>query len=198
MMLQEETSVPLSALPMAAFRAHLRLGSGFGEDTLQDEVLESFLRAAIATIEARTGKALIARDFVLTLEAWKSSQAQPLPVAPVASVTGVKLVDANGVDTALAATAYRLVEDASAPRLVARGAALPTLASGNSAEVSFVAGYGGWDAVPADLAQAVMLLASHYYEFRHETQLGQGCMPFGVTALLEKYRVMRVGFGGEV
>ena len=38
-----------------------------------------------------------------------------------------------------------------------------------------------------------MLLASHYYEFRHETTLSEGCMPFGVTSLIERYRVMRLG-----
>ncbi len=47
-------------------REHLRLGTGFGEDGLQDPVLAGFLRAALAAIEGRTGKALIARDFLYT------------------------------------------------------------------------------------------------------------------------------------
>ena len=49
--------------------------------------------------------------------------------------------------------------------------------------------------LPADLGQAVLLLAAHYYEFRHETQLGDGCMPFGVTSLIERYRTVRVFAG---
>ena len=57
MMLIEETAVPLAALPLAEFKAHLRLGTGFADDDIQDPVLESFLRAAMAAIEARTGKA---------------------------------------------------------------------------------------------------------------------------------------------
>ena len=55
-MLVEETTVPAAALPIAAFKDHLRLGTGFSEDTIQDSVLEGFLRAAVAAIEARTGK----------------------------------------------------------------------------------------------------------------------------------------------
>ena len=64
-------------------------------------------------------------------------------------------------------------------------------------EVKFRAGFGeAWDEVPSDLAQAVLLLAAHYYEYRHETALGEGCMPFGVTSLLQGYKPLRVGFGG--
>ncbi|MCX8227300.1 MAG: head-tail connector protein, partial [Sulfitobacter sp.] len=58
------------------------------------------------------------------------------------------------------------------------------------------AGYGAtWGQVPADLQQAVFLLAGHYYEFRHETNLSDGCMPFGVSSLIERYKPMRLGFG---
>ena len=64
-MLTEQTPIPDSALPIEAFKAHLRLGSGFEPDDLQSAVLQSFLRAAIAAIEARTGKALMQRDYRL-------------------------------------------------------------------------------------------------------------------------------------
>ena len=49
MMLIEQTTVPTTALPLQAFKDHLRLGTGFGAETLQDGLLESHLRAAIAT-----------------------------------------------------------------------------------------------------------------------------------------------------
>ena len=57
-----DSPIPLAALPLAAFRDHLRLSSGFADDTTQDALLEQYLRAAIATVEGRTGRALIARD----------------------------------------------------------------------------------------------------------------------------------------
>lgn len=198
MMLQEVNPVPDTNLPMEEFRDHLRIGTAFGTDSVQDKVLESFLRAALSAVEARTGKALMARLFTLTLHGWTRAEAQDFPLAPVSSVTEVVLRDANDVANTLAASVWRLKVDASVPQLVATGACLPRVAGGGSAIVTFVAGYGGWTEIPADLRQAVMLLAAHYYENRNEMHLGQGCMPFGVTALIERYRVMRLSVGGGV
>ena len=79
MMLVEQTPVPTAALPVAQFKDHLRLGTGFADDGVQDDVLVAYLQAAIATIEARTGKALIARSYVWTLTAWRDLAAQPRP-----------------------------------------------------------------------------------------------------------------------
>ncbi len=59
MVLEELTSVDLSDLPMDAFKAHLRLGTGFADESVQDEVLESYIRAAMSAIEARIGKMLL-------------------------------------------------------------------------------------------------------------------------------------------
>lgn len=196
MMLIEESQLPEAALPVAALRRHLRLGTGFAEDDLQDAVLGSFLRAALAAIEARTGKALMARGFVWTLHGWRDAQAERFPIAPVRAVTGVAVIDRFGAAETVPASAYRLEQDDQVPRLCAQGAALPTLPEGGAAEIRFSAGYGAaFDDLPADLAQAVLMLAAHYYAYREATELGQGCMPFGVTSLIARYRPLRVGFG---
>lgn len=197
MMLTEETSVPGAALPVDAFKAHLRLGSGFTGASVQDAVLESFLRAAIAAIEARTGKVLILREFSYAVRRWRDGAAQVLPLAPVTRVETMTLEDAAGAETVVEAGAYRLVQDAQVPVVRAVGAGLPAIPMDGVATIRFVAGYASnWDGLPADLGQAVMLLAAHYYEYRNDTALGQGCMPFGVTSLIERYRTMRAGFGG--
>ena len=197
MMLIEETTIALAALPVQAFKAHLRLGSGFAEDGVQDAVLEGFLRAAIAAIEARTGKILIRRAFSWSLTCWRSPEGQVLPVAPVVDVTEVRLTDASGTETVLAATSYRLAADAQRPRVVPVAGLLPGVPTGGSVQIAFTAGYAqDFDGLPADLAQAVLLLAAHYYEYRDETSLSAGCMPFGVTSLIERYRMVRM-FGGR-
>ncbi|MFC4733690.1 head-tail connector protein [Salipiger abyssi] len=196
MMLIEETQVPDAALPVAALKRHLRLGSGFAEDDVQDAVLGSFLRAALAAIEARTGKALITRGFVWTLNGWRDPEAAVFPVAPVSAVSQLSVVDRFGAAEVIDPARYRLEVDGQAPRLRPQGTALPAIPEGGAAEIRFTAGYGGgFDDLPADLAQAVLLLAAHYYEYRDETALGQGCMPFGVTSLIARYRPMRMGFG---
>ncbi|MBV2361329.1 head-tail connector protein [Thalassococcus sp. CAU 1522] len=197
MMLVEEGQIPEAVLPVDALKRHLRLGTGFGEDDLQDAVLASFLRAALAAIEARTGKALVRRTFLLTLDAWRDPAGQSLQIAPVESIVQVALVDRTGAATILTADRYRLQADSQQPMLRPTGALLPTIPGGGRAEIRFDAGFAAdFGGLPADLAQAVLMLAAHYYEFRHETALGEGCMPFGVTSLISRYRPLRAGFTG--
>ena len=196
-MLMTETNVPDAALPVAALKAHMRLGTGFAEDTLQDEVLGSYLRAAMAAIEARTGKIMLEREFTLVVQSSGRTCTVPLTVAPVTVVADVQLVSRSGIERAVNASVYWLERDGHMPKLRATGACLPTPESGGELRVRFLAGYGPeWDDVPADMQQAVLLLAAHYYEYRHDTGLGNGCMPFGVTSLIERYRTMRIGLSG--
>ena len=72
-MLIEETTLPDAALPVEEFKAHLRLGTGFADGDVQEPVLRGFLRAAMAAIEARTGKVLIERGFSWTVTRWRSA-----------------------------------------------------------------------------------------------------------------------------
>ncbi len=197
MMLIEQTNVPDEALPVQAFKAHLRMGSGFGlDDDLQDEVLRSFLRAAMAAIEARTDKALLARTVGLTVSEWADPRAQALPVAPVLAVTRVATVTRAGDETDVSPQSYWLERDGHTPRLRPTGVSLPRVATGGAVRVEFTAGFGpAWTDVPSDMQQAVMMLAAHYYEYRHDTALSGGCMPFGVTSLIERFRVLRIGRG---
>ena len=197
MILAELTSIPTEDLPLAEFRAHLRLGSGFADDTLQHEVLESYLRAAIAAIEARIGKMLYERRVSWTLTRWSRDEAQPLPVAPVTRVESVVLTDRSGAETTVAAETYVLMKDTHRPQIAAVGAALAGIAQGGSVTVVFDAGYGvTWAAIPPDLREAVFLLAGHYYEQRNDTSGAGGLMPFGVMALLDPYRNIRL-FGAR-
>lgn len=191
MILHELTPLSDSTLPLEAFKAHLRLGTGFGEEALQDAVLLAFLRASLAAIEARTNKALLTRDYEWRLNAWP--RVVELPVAPVSTVSQVALVDQTGAETEVPVAAYALAPDAHAPRLTPRAAVWPMMPSGGGAVIRFTAGMAAtWDALPADLAQAVMLLAAHYYEYRDDTSLHAGCMPFGVASLLDRHRMPRL------
>jgi uncharacterized phiE125 gp8 family phage protein len=198
MMVVELTAVPSGALPVSEFRAHLRMGTGFGEDTLQDAVLENLLRAAMAAIEGRTGKALIARPFVWTLTGWRDPSGQVLPLAPVGSIDVVRLFSRNGAETVVEAAAYRLLRDTHRPVIQPTAMSLPTIPNGGMAEIEFHAGFGpAWADIPADLGHAVLLLAAHYYENRNDLSgSGFGVIPFGVGALIERYRSLRIGRGG--
>lgn len=196
MMLIEEATIPDAVLPVEVFKAHVRLGSGFDTDDMQDALVRSFLRAALSAVEARTGKALIAREFSWSVTSWRGSHAQALPLAPVTMVTGVAQVARDGAETVVDQAAYWLERDMQQPQLRAASAALPSVPPGGAVKVSFVAGFGpNWAGLPGDLAQAVLMLAAHYYEYRNDTGLSGGCMPFGVSSLIERYKSVRIGFG---
>lgn len=198
MMLIEETAVPQSALPVQPFRDHLRLGTGFADDDLQEPVLTATLRAAIAAVEARTGKILIEREFSWSITCWRTTREQALPVAPVSAITQVVLIDASGAETLAAPALSRLVPDLQRPKLCATGASLPRIPAGGSARIGFLAGFGPeWSDLPADLSQAVLILAAHYYDYRHDVRMGGGALPYSVNALIERYRTLRLSLGGQ-
>lgn len=198
MMLIEETAVPQAALPLEGFKAHLRLGTGFSDGDIQDVVLESFMRAAIAAIEARTGKILIERTLSWTLTRWRDDAGQALPVAPVKRIVSVKLRDRADDEELIDASAYRLEADSQRPVLRPNGACLPVIPMGGVVEITFEAGFAeDWIGLPADLGHAVILLAASYYENREASQLAGATMPHAVTALIERYRTVRLLAGGS-
>ena len=199
MMLTEQSSIPASALPIAEFKAHLRLGTGFTDDGDQDGLLERLLRSAVLAIEARTSKILLMRDFLWVIEEWRDPVEQALPIAPVLAIASLVFADRGGVRTLVDPGRYALIADTHRPKLVATTSILPVVPDSHVAEVLMQAGFGAsWDAVPADLAQAVFLLAAHYYEQRSEGEMQgiRGLMPAGVNALIQRYKTVRL-LGGR-
>jgi len=197
MMLTEETPVPSLALPVEEMKDHLRMGSGFADDGLQDTLIEAYLRAAMAAIEGRIGKVLFQRRFLWVLECWRDEE-QALPVSPVAGIVSVTLVDAAGGETVVPTAAYRLIKDLHRPRLAGKGTSLPTIPSEGLVKVVFDAGFGpAWTDIPVDLRQAVLLLAGEYYEHRHDDGAQAAGLPFGVVTLIERWRTVRILGGGK-
>ena len=193
MKLVDLTGIATIDLPIAELRSHLRFGTGFADDALQDPVLEVSLRAAVAAIEARTGKVLFGRSFRWVVSAWRSPSVQALPVAPVTALTSVMTISRAGDVTASNLSDVVLVEDLHRPQLHAAAASLPAIPVNGVAEVTFTAGFSpNWQGMPADLAQAVLLLAAYYYEIRHEDPTNDGNMPYGVARLIERYRTVRI------
>lgn len=197
MMLIEETATAAEALPVAELREHLRLGSGFGiaETAAETTALAGFLRAAIAAIEARTGKVLLTRQFRMQLEDWRDRLGQPLPLAPVVAVERIEIDDGDGVVTQVPAENWRLLRDGQRPLILPGGVMLPFVPRRGFVTVTFTAGFGtSWQAVPADLAHAVILLAARYHDDRG-IEGADAAMPFGVSALIERWRQIRTLVG---
>lgn len=193
MILIEQTAVPPASWPLTEFREHLRLGTGFPDDAVQDAILERLLRSATAVIERRTGKALFRRTFRMSLASWRGLIREELPRAPVVSIGAVRIVDFAGVVTTLPSTAFRVEDDAHRPMLRALSGGLPTIPVGGRAEIDFDAGFADdWAAMPSDLSLAVMVLAAHFHENRHAVADSGAPVPFGVEAMIAPYRPMRL------
>lgn len=172
----------------------LRLGSGFADDGSQDALLDLYLRTAMAAIESRIGKALIERRFSWTVTRWHERGRQVLPVAPVSTVEAVRLVTHLGVETDTDSSDWALIPDGQRPVLVGTWSRdLPAIPETGRADIVFRAGYGpDWSDIPADLRQAVLLLATSYYQNRSADEGSEGSMPFGVQALLDPFRPIRL------
>ena len=198
MMLTEQAEVAAAALPVEAFKEHLQLGRGFADDGVQDPVLITCLRAAIAAVEAETGKALLSRAFKYSVSSWRDYARQALPLAPVTTVTAFRVTDILGAETMIGEDLYRLVPDYFRPSIVAKGWSLPVIPEGGTAEIEFEAGFGAtWDKIPADIGQAVFMLAAHFYDNRSALTDRGKSLPHGVAALLRRHQPVRLLGGGR-
>ena len=194
MILTEITSISSGVLPFYSLKNHLRMGTGFIEDDLQDPLLEAYLRASISAIENKLGIAIIERNFLLNLTGWRDGAEQNLPVRPVSAIDSVTTHSGIGVSTPEDSASYRLVQDSQSPSIAATGSCLPGIPNGGSVDVVFTAGYGPvWDDVPQDLAQATLVLAAWFYENRTGAPFASGVFPAAVLALIEPYRALRTG-----
>ncbi|KAB7616081.1 hypothetical protein F9L33_04785 [Amylibacter sp. SFDW26] len=193
MILTETISVSSDVLPVDAFKAHLQMGTGFADSDLQDEVLEIYLRAAIAAVEARSGRVLLRKQYVWSLTRWRDAARQVLPVRPVVGVTELRMINGSGEGNAADVDSYRFVPDDICPAVEATGMLLPPVPVGGSVDLMFEAGFGAeWAEVPADLAQAVLIVAANAYENRTGTS---EAMPIAALSLIEPYRALRVSRG---
>lgn len=188
MHLTEPTSIAASALPIADLRAHLRIGTGFADDTLQDGLLTAALKAALQTIERQTGRALINRKFLLRLHRWHRPDRQSLPRAPVTEISEIAIRRPNGERITVDPGRFRLAVDDHGSTIRAAGL-FPSLSRGAAAEIGFMAGYGpDWADIPGDLALATVILAAARYEDRS----GNVGIPAAVSSLIAPYRTLRV------
>ena len=193
MLLTETAPATLNPVPLREMAAHLRLASGFSDDGSEDSLLELYLRNATAVIERRTCKALVSRSYLLQVVCWNRSGHLRMPIGPVSSIESFELIR-TGSTVTLAPEEYSLEPGVSRQRVTGPGGgALRPLPHGALAHLSFTAGFGAsWNEVPDDLRQAVLLLATHYYENRAGDLALDNGLPHGVGAILEHYQPVRI------
>ncbi|MEM7270526.1 MAG: head-tail connector protein [Pseudomonadota bacterium] len=183
-----ETAAPAIGQPVIdELATHLKLASGFGSEA--EAELEGSLRAAIAHLEARLGLALVQRDFI-----WRgglgADATVTAPIAPVSVISNVQRVLADGTTEALDFSGWTLNQGPLRTRFCA------DVYLRDQIDITFTAGFGAnWTDTPADLRQAVLLMAAHFYENRYATAIDADIMPLGVKALISPWRPVRIGLG---
>lgn len=185
-------------LSAETLRANLRRSA-----STEDALLETFIASATAYAEKRTKLSILGRKLRLFLPDWPSEYVElPAPplryvadADPVTAVT-VQYRDADGVLTAMPADVLRLVKRPQVWALVPGDTLPPTLQDVPRAVwVTFDVGYASAAAVPADIADAIVLLASHRDVNREATlvdprqSLTSKRVEYGVDELLRPHTI---------
>ncbi|MEO0329401.1 MAG: head-tail connector protein [Pseudomonadota bacterium] len=155
-------SPPLATpISLEELKRHLRI-----EDDVQDAYLIDLIKAATAYAEAHIRKVLIdrtIRQYVESVDASGDIFLEPFPVSTIINVTGY---DAEGFPHVLEAGTLRLDNhDDPAKLCILDNQVAANYANG--LEIDMVAGFGdSADAVPRNIARAILLLCAHGYEHR--------------------------------
>jgi uncharacterized phiE125 gp8 family phage protein len=181
---------PAIILPveLALVKQHLRLDE---EDSTEDVLLTQFIRAAEGICEQYQGRTYSKKtyrnfsDYIL--------ESVKLPFPPLVSITDVKLKLLDGTELIVPLADYFVDDSSFLGRVILKD---PSKYQGLQMEpagyqISFVAGY---DTLPDNYVQALLLLTSHYYENREAMLVGTISkeMEFSVQALLSADRVVNV------
>jgi uncharacterized phiE125 gp8 family phage protein len=175
-------------LALADMKQALRLD---GDE--EDALVARLITAARLHVTAVTGRALGTETWRLQLDVVPRDRVVRLPVGPLVAVTGLRTIDDEGGATDWPVTGLVL---AKSPALIVLPEAV--VAAERRAqlgiEIDYEAGYGGADAVPADLRQAMALLVGHWFEHREGAVVDVTAteLPLGVAALLAPYRELRL------
>lgn len=171
---------------LAELKDHMRVTAAD-----EDAVVNGMLITAVRAVEARGRLALMPQTWRLTLDA-VPDETVFLPLAPVASVDAVTVLDGAGAPQAVDASLYE-VALGSPGRLRPAG---PWPAQGvaiDAVQIDFTAGYPDAASVPEPLKQAVKLLAAHFFETREAAGAERVfAVPQTVDALIAPYWEMQL------
>lgn len=133
------------------------------------------LKAARTNIERLTGRALITRTQRLSIEDWLPYEIA-VPDPPLIAVSSFAYTDTNGDAQTLTENTDFIVNTEQEPGIIKahRDVSWPSLQTGiyRAAQITYTCGYGAASDVPAELRQAILLMAGHWYKFREPIVTG--------------------------
>ena len=157
------------------------------DGTDEDTFLNGLIAAATAHVESRTGRSIVERVFDVTYDAFADEMV--IPVGAVLSVDEVAYLDTADATQTLAESVYQ-VDLTTEPHRILRAPDASWPATSDLKNAVTVTVTVGYDTVPAELKQAILLLIGAWYRNREATALGKtpAELPNAVNALLANHR----------
>lgn len=158
-----------------------------------DGIIADMIASARDEAERTTGRSLITQTLALYMDTWPTDGFIRLPRGPVQSVTSVVYRHPDGTATTLAADQYQVSIAGPVARVApAYGCSWPTLrGTMDDVVVTYVAGYGDADDVPAGIVSAVRMIFGAFYANREDFVTGTIATPLPLSSarLLGKFRL---------
>ena len=154
-----------------------------------DAVLGGYITAARQFCETYTGQSLITRDYRMHVSKMKKPIDHiEIPKTPLVSVTDIRLVDSQGVETIIPAETYTVDIDLAC---ITFDRAITVSSETTALNIHFTAGHGtSAEDIPEALRQAVLIKTTHLYEFRGDRD---DDIPLDVlSSLLHPYKTLQV------
>lgn len=161
----EPAEEPLS---LAEAKTHLRV-TGSSEDAL----IESLIVTARQRCEELSMRSFVTRTLEYYLHSWPADGVIALPMPPIVAVASIAYTTDTGATGTVPAPSYFF-----APQweriVLQRGAAWPavSLRPADAVKVTYTAGYGEAEDVPAWAKHAMRLLIAHWFLNREEITMG--------------------------
>lgn len=170
-------------------KAHLRI-----DHDADDGLVSGLIRAAREDVETRTGLALLAQEWRLTLDDWPGTGVMLLRRHPVVEIRAITVYGIDGEPVEIPPSSAVLDGRSRPARLWLErpGTLLRRL---NGIEIDFAAGFGeSGSEVPDSLRRAILMLVGHWYEFRAAFDAGDQpvSLPSGYGRLLTPWRSGRL------
>jgi uncharacterized phiE125 gp8 family phage protein len=163
--------------------------------TADDDLLTRLISSAVASFdgaEGRLGRCMISQEWRLDISG-SFAPGIVLPMPPVISVDAVAYVDSAGATQTLDPADYFAAGLGSTHAATV----FPTTRwpSARSASVSFTAGFGDADAVPADIKDGILAVIGARYAWRESEIMASGSLSSNpqFTDTIDRWRIR--GFG---